>query len=374
MFQYYQPTQIYFGENRLNELGQIAVRYGTRCLMVTTPDEPLRPLYVRIIKLLQEQGITVFHFDQVQPNPTVEIVEAGFQLLKQNPVDFVLAVGGGSSIDTAKSIAFTNGQEKIDWDFLFQTYSSPYENYPAYSDTMLPLLVVPTTSGTGSQVTQAAVISRGDEKLTFYHPALFSKACVVDPTLMLTLPVRMTAMTGFDAFTHAFESYINAHASPYSEMDSLRAMELIVHNLPKALKDPSNLEYRTQLALADTLAGRALSNSGAAAPHPLSEIIGGLTHMPHGQALAVVFPAFVAQMSHKYPERFATVARIFDSSATDLYPVLCDFLREIGLYQKLHDLDVSEADFASMLSCPVLDFLPFGSREELEQILKDSYV
>lgn len=374
MFQYYQPTQIYFGENRLNELGQIAVRYGTRCLMVTTPDQPLRPLYERIMTLLQNQGITVFHFDAVQPNPTVEIVEAGFRLLQQNPVDFVLAVGGGSSIDTAKSIAFTNGQKKIDWDFLFQTYSSPYENYPAYSDTMLPLVTVPTTSGTGSQVTQAAVISRGDEKLTFYHPALFSKVCIVDPTLMLTLPTRMTAMTGFDAFTHAFESYINVHASPYSEMDSLRAMELIVQNLPKALKDPSNLEYRTQLALADTLAGRALSNSGAAAPHPLSEIIGGLTHMPHGQALAVVFPAFVAQMSNKYPERFASVARIFDPHATELYPVLCDFLHEIGLYQNLHDLGVSEADFASMLACPVLDFLPFGTRAELEQILKDSYV
>ena len=214
MFQYYKPTQIYFGENRLNELGQIAVRYGTRCLMVTTPDQPLRPLYERIMTLLQKQGITVFHFDEVQPNPTVEIVEAGFRLLKQHPVDFVLAVGGGSSIDTAKSIAFTNGQEKIDWDFLFQPIPL-LRNYPAYSATpFIPLVTVPTTSGTGSQVTQAAVISRGDEKLTFYHPALFSKACVVDPTLMLTLPTRMTAMTGFDAFTHAFESYINVHASP----------------------------------------------------------------------------------------------------------------------------------------------------------------
>lgn len=374
MFQYYQPTQIYFGENRLNDLGMIAERYGKRCLMVTTPDEPLQPLYARIITLLQAQGISVTHFDEVQPNPTVEIVEAGFARLKQHPADFVLAVGGGSSIDTAKSIAFTNGQEQIDWDFLFQTYHSPYENYPAYSDTMLPLLVVPTTSGTGSQVTQAAVISRGAEKLTFYHPALFSKACIIDPTLMLTLPPRMTAMTGFDAFTHAFESYINSHASPYSQMDSLRAMELIVHNLPKALKEPQNLEYRTQLALADTLAGRALSNSGAAAPHPLSEIIGGITHLPHGQALSVVFPAFVAQMSTKYPEQFTTVAHIFDRNATELYPVLCSFLQEIGLSQKLQDLGVSEEDFRQMLECPVLDFLPFGTRPELEQILKDSYV
>ena len=129
MFQYYQPTKIYFGSNRLEDLGQIAARYGTRCLLVTSPDEPLRPLYQRVTALLQAQGISVLHFDQVQPNPSVEIVEQGFELIRQNPVDFVLAVGGGSSIDTAKSIAFTNGQECIDWDYLFQTYSSPYEDY-----------------------------------------------------------------------------------------------------------------------------------------------------------------------------------------------------------------------------------------------------
>ena len=183
----------------------------------------------------------------------------------------------------------------------------------------------------------------------------------------------MTAATGFDAFTHAFESYINSHASPYSQMDSMHAMELVVNNLPKAIQDPSNLTYRTQLALADTLAGRALSNSGAAAPHPLSEIIGGITHLPHGQALAVVFPAFVAQMQSKYAQQFAEVARLFDPAATDLYTVLCDFLKQIGLFCKLRDFDVSEQDFAEMLACPVLDFLPFGTREELEAILKNSY-
>lgn len=190
---------------------------------------------------------------------------------------------------------------------------------------------------------------------------------------MLTLPVRMTAATGFDAFTHAFESYINVHASPYSKMDSMQAMKLVVENLPKAVHNPTELEYRTQLALADTLAGRALSNSGAAAPHPLSEIIGGITHLPHGQALAVVFPAFVAQMQEKYAQEFAEIARIFHPEATDLYSVLCEFLKEIGLLCKLRDFDVSEQDFAEMISCPVLDFLPFGSRDELEAILKNSY-
>lgn len=149
MFQYYQPTKIYFGSNRLEELGQIAARYGTRCLLVTSPDEPLRPLYLRVTALLQAQGISVLHFDQVQPNPSVEIVEQGFELIRQNPVDFVLAVGGGSSIDTAKSIAFTNGQECIDWDYLFQTYSSPYEDYAPYSQDRIAAFVCADNLGYG---------------------------------------------------------------------------------------------------------------------------------------------------------------------------------------------------------------------------------
>ncbi|MDZ7548982.1 iron-containing alcohol dehydrogenase, partial [Clostridium perfringens] len=123
---------------------------------------------------LESANIEVFHFDKVEPNPTVEIVQKGFDMLKKNPADFVLAVGGGSSIDTAKAIAFTNGLEKIDWDNIFNKFSSPFEDYPSYSETILPLISVPTTSGTGSQVTQAAVITKGDEKITFFHQDLFS--------------------------------------------------------------------------------------------------------------------------------------------------------------------------------------------------------
>ena len=173
--------------------------------LVTTPDAPLQPLYERVKKLLNAEGIRVVHFDKVEPNPSVEIVEQGFAMLKEEPADFVLAVGGGSSIDTAKAIAFANGKASIDWDYLFDEYSSPFEYYPSYSEKHLPLLSVPTTSGTGSQVTQAAVITRGKEKITFFHPDNFSQETILDPQLMLTLPKRMSAATGFDAFTHAFE-------------------------------------------------------------------------------------------------------------------------------------------------------------------------
>lgn len=371
MFNYYQPTKINFGVNRLEELGSIATRYGKSCLLVTTPDAPLQPLYDRAKKLLSSAGITYFHFDQVVPNPSVELIEAGFQMMKENPVDFVLAIGGGSSIDTAKALAFTNGQESINWDEIFAKFDSPFVDYEAYSATCLPLLSVPTTSGTGSQVTQAAVITRGNEKITFFHPALFSRECIVDPSLMTTLPVRMSAATGFDAFTHAFESYINPRASFYSEMDSMEAMKLVIEYLPKVLADPSNIKYRTQLCLADTLAGKALANSGASAPHPLSEIIGGVAHLPHGEALAVVFAPFVKHMEFKNSEKFLKVAQLFGSDC--LLTSITDFLETIGLNKKLGDFKVDKVLFDEIVQSPVLDHLPFGTRSELEAILNDSY-
>lgn len=354
----------------LHELGDVCAIYGKSALLVTTPDAPLQPLYDRVKDLLSAAGVKVVHFDQVEPNPTVEIVEKGHELLKQQPVDFVLAVGGGSSIDTAKAIAFTNGVENIAWDDLF-AYDSPFGSYASYSENHLPIISVPTTSGTGSQVTQAAVLTRGKEKLTFFHADNFSKECIIDPELMITLPRSMSAATGFDAFTHAFESYLNDRASYYSIMDSMEAMRLVIHNLPYVLKDLGNITYRTNMCLADTLAGRALANSGACAPHPLSEIIGGIAHLTHGEALAVVFPPFIKQMTTKYEIKFHNVAKLFDCD--DLYTGMVAFLEEIGLHKTLQECGVSKEEFQEILASPVLDHLPFGTRSELEAILIEAY-
>ena len=370
MFHYYQPTKLHFGAGILEELGSACKHYGSKCLLVTTPDEPLQPLYKRVKGLLSDAGLDVVHFDKVAPNPTIEIVEQGRAILQEHSFDFVLALGGGSSIDTAKAIAFTNGVKDINWDDIF-AFDSPFAFYPTYSDKHLPLLSIPTTSGTGSQTTQAAVITRGKEKLTFFHSDNFSKESFIDPELMITLPRKMSAATGFDAFTHAFESYINARASHYTEMDSLEAMRLVIETLPKVLDDLGNIEYRTSMCLADTLAGRALANSGASAPHPLSEIIGGICHITHGEALAVVFPPFIKQMSVKYADKFQKVAELFGEE--NLYDAMVSFLKTIGLYKTLIDFGVNEESFKEILECPVLDHLPYGSREELEGILKEAY-
>lgn len=382
-FNFYQPSSIHFGEGRINELGSMVKKYGTRCLLVTTPMEPpLATLFTRIIDILSKSNIEVTHYDGVIPNPTVEVVEKGFKLACENDVEVVLAVGGGSSIDTAKIIALTNGLEAIDWEYVFKTFTSPFESYAPLSPKGLPIIAVPTTSGTGSQVTQAAVISQGDEKNTIFHPDNFTKECIIDPELMVTLPPRITASTGFDAFSHAFESYINPRASKFTETIALEAMELVCNNLPKVLSDGKNMEYRRNLAIADTLAGTSLANAGAAAPHPLGEIIGGVANIPHGETLAIVFPAFLKQQWKNNLKKFARVARIFNANlveasdeiaAKGLYNEIVKFLKAINLNVTLRDFKVTAEQLNTILNCPVLGYLPFGSKEDLQNIIRESF-
>lgn len=376
MFNYYQPTKIHFGEGRLNELATITKKYGNKVLLVTTADAPLQPLFNRVKKMMEDAFIDYLHFDQVQPNPSVELIENGFQMMKGKHFDAVIAIGGGSTIDSAKVLAFNHGKEAIDWDELFHQFSSPYEEYKPYTDSCLPIIAVPTTSGTGSQVTQAAVVSRGSDKITFFHPDLFSKETILDPELMITLPKRISAATGFDAFTHAFESYINPRASKMSEIDSLEAILLVLNYLPKVLKDPMNLQYRGYMAVADTLAGRALANAGAAAPHPLSEIIGGITHLPHGEALAVVFPSFIKHAQSKNEDKFNKILEIFHMhgfEGNSLYEAICSLLKEIELYRTLKECGTSEEIFNEIISSEVLHHLPIYSCEELKAMIIDSY-
>lgn len=382
MIQYYQPSKIMFGQGELQRLPLIAAEYGRKCLLVTTPHvEPLDKLFNKVKELLSSADIQVIHFDKVLPNPTVEIVDEGHAAAREGEVDFILAVGGGSSIDTAKIIALTYGLPAINWDNLLEDYSDPFANYSPLSNKELPLLAIPTTSGTGSQVTQAAVITRGTEKITVFHQNNFAKECIIDPELMTTLPVRITAATGFDAFTHAFESYINKRASEFTEIQSLKAMELVINFLPKAMEEGQNIEYRSKLAIADTLAGCSLSNSGASAPHPLSEIIGGITNIPHGEALAVVFPAFVQKAWKDNVTKFAKVACLFneelesveeEAAAEALYDEIVVFLKKIGLYKKLGEFNITEEQSKIIMENPVLGFLPFGDKEWLQDILRNS--
>ena len=371
------PTKVHLEEGALESLPALAHSYGTRVFLVTTANHPpLDALYTGVKENLEAEGCTVFHYDKVQPNPPVAVIEEGIKELQAFGPDVVLSVGGGSSIDTAKTLALLHDQTSFDWPGLFDQFGDPHGQYAPVAKTRMPHIAVPTTSGTGSEVTQAAVLSLGHDKLTIYHPENRADHAVLDPTLLLTLPARLTAATGFDAFSHAFESYIHPKATPLGKRLSFAAMELIVRALPRLAQYPQDLDLRTNMMEAQLLAGVGLSNAGADAPHPLSEIIGGITGIAHGESLALIYPEFLSYKCDQLQKDFAAVARLFDPSlqteqiAARSLPVhVKKFIRAIGLPKGFSAYEIPEDQWEEIVTSPILGFLPFGTKEDLTDIL-----
>jgi len=349
-FNYYQPTDIKFGRGRIDEIGQIVSQWGKRCLLVTVPIFPeFDGLIQKIKKSLKENGIAVAHFDGVIPNPTTAVVSDGARMARSFDADVVIGLGGGSSMDAAKAIAVEARHDGTSWDYLFFRDTQPTEK-------TLPVIAVTTTSGTGSQVTQVAVVTHPEEKnkSALYHPLLYPKVSIIDPELMLSVPKDITASTGFDVFAHAFESFIHPNGSPYTDLMSLEAIRLVASVLPKAVKDGKSIEARTGLAWADTLAGLCIANAGVTLPHGIGMAIGGnYPHVKHGEALAVVYPAILRYTHQEASHKFAQVAGIFNPSLENLpddessgrFPgIMEDFLREIGMSICFEDLKVPKEE------------------------------
>ena len=386
-FSFYQPTKLYFGCGRLAMLGELAASYGKSCLLVTTPnaEEVLRPLYDRVKAILKEAGVRVVHFDEVVPNPDIRGIEKAVRLVREEKLEVIVGVGGGSSLDTAKAVSLFWESESIDWQEVFSHYSSPSEDYGLPGSRVLPMIAVPTTAGTGSELTQAMILSdqEHNDKECVYHRAAFPKAAVIDPELTKTLPPYPTAVTGFDAFTHAFESFVRELASPYTMRLAREAMREIVQTLPKLVKEPANMAYRETMSRAAAFAGISLSNASATIPHPLSEVIGGVTpRIAHGQCLACLYPGFLRFQIGRTPEKCAQVARLFDpglegttdEEAAARLPELAEaFLREIGLLNTLWNLGVTEAQYEEMRGNFVFNVLPFAPKETLLGILQAAY-
>ncbi len=377
-FTFFVPTQIRFGAGKLNELKTIDPTLGNRVLLVTRPRKgSLKATYEVVEKLLEEVGLSYTYFDEVIPNPTLEGVEKGIELAVENQVDFVIGIGGGSVLDTAKLIAFlTTPSGAIDWEAALSKYSNPFAVGPS-PDSALPFIAVSTTSGTGSHCTQAAVVSDTvkQEKITLFHSGLFPSIAIVDPELMCSVPPTVTAATGFDAFTHAFESFLGGRTSPLTEAMSLEAIRLIFENLPAVLKDPHNTSLRTRLAWADTLAGMCLANGGADLPHPLGEIIGGICpRIAHGETLAMVYPDFLKYKEPLSRDSFKKITNYLglpDQEGVFSQKVLA-LLAVTELDQSCKRAALSEEEKNQILSHPLLDQLNPTNKSRIHQMMKAS--
>jgi len=375
-FSYFQPTEIRFGPGRADETGEAVARFGRRCLLVTVPEFPdFLPLLRRIKESLASRGVACAHFDRVVPNPTTESVSAAAEMARDFGADVVLGVGGGSSMDTAKAAAVEAGHEGTSWDYLFFRDRQPTEK-------TLPVVAVTTTSGTGSHVTQVAVVTNPEEKTksALFHPRLYPKISLVDPELVLTAPPRVTATTGFDVLAHAFESYINPGGSAYTDLLAFEALRIVVKALPAVVRNGADLEARTSMAWADTLAGLAIANAGVTLPHGIGMAIGGLyPHVAHGEALACVYPAILRYSWDAATAKFAAVARLFDPSraveddaeaAEAFSGIIESFLRTIGLRIGLEDLKIpeEELDILAQASLVLPDYKNHPRRANLDDV------
>tara|TARA_B100000035_G_scaffold300640_1_gene296512 strand:- start:1187 stop:2344 length:1158 start_codon:yes stop_codon:yes gene_type:complete len=377
-FNFFTPTKLIFGPGKLNDLKEIAPNYGQKCLLVSRPKKgSLKNTYLRIEKLLNSVDIEVFYFDEIVPNPTLEGINKGVAIAAENKVDFILGVGGGSVMDSAKLIALLyESKGVIDWKAAFSNYDHPF-SFIKSKPSSLPFLAVSTTSGTGSQCTQAAVVSdtKNKEKITLFHLDLFPKAAIIDPELMLTVPDRVTAATGFDAFTHAFESYLGGRTSPLTEQLSLQSIKLVIENLPKAINEPNSIEYRTSLAWADTIAGICLSNGGADIPHPLGEIIGGICQrIPHGETLAMVYPKFLNYKKNIAIDKFETIANYLglEKKPEAFVNKVIELLNITSLSESLEKAEINDLEKNEILSHPLLKNLDPKNEQTIFDIMNHS--
>ncbi len=306
-FDYYIPTKILFGAGKLNQLAEEKLP-GTKALIVISCGTSMRKngYLQRLEELLKQQGIESVVYDKILPNPVKEHVMEGAAVAKENGCDFIIGLGGGSSIDAAKAIAVMAVNPGDYWDYI----GSGSGKGEVVENGALPIVAITTTAGTGTEADPWTVITNGDEKIGFGDPAFtFPTLAVVDPELMVSVPPQLTAFQGFDALFHAVEGYIANIATPMSDIYALESIRLIAQYLPTAVADGTNIEAREKVALANTLSGMVESTSCCISEHSLEHAMSGRhPDLPHGAGLIMLSEAYFSHFADKIPERFTHMA------------------------------------------------------------------
>lgn len=297
------PRVLQIGAGASSEVGPILKSLGLNNPLIVTDKVMVLLGYIESLqKSLVESEINADVFDDTVPEPTVASIQAGVKQVRNGNYDCVIALGGGSPIDSAKAIAILGkyGGEMRDYKF------------PRIVDEPgLPVIAIPTTAGTGSEVTRVTIISDEitDEKMMCLGIGFMPTVALVDYELSISVPARTTADTGIDAMTHAIEAYVSKKASAYTDTQAIAAMKLIGPNLRKVYHNGGDRDAREQMMLGSTLAGAAFSNASVALVHGMSRPIGAAYHVPHGLSNAMLLPAVTEFSIPAAPERYADCAR-----------------------------------------------------------------
>lgn len=302
---YYLPTRIFLGSGILNNLPDyLKLLDTTRNILLVTGRKAMKELgYTdKVLRLLKDYQ--VFIFDQIDPNPDIKLVKNALLYAKENDIDLVIGLGGGSVIDVAKSVAILTNNDK------------PLEEYlPSKGKIQrrgLNFIAIPTTAGTGSEVTRWATIwdKEKKEKKSLEHSFMYPTMALIDPTITVHLDKYITAVTGLDTLSHAIEAYWSNNSQPLSDIFAKDAIRLIFGNLERAYQDPSELKFRENMSKASLFAGLAFSNTKTTAAHSISYPMTAYFNIPHGLACAITLPSLLEFNAEVVREKSLAIAKL----------------------------------------------------------------
>ncbi|MBM3635826.1 MAG: iron-containing alcohol dehydrogenase [Alphaproteobacteria bacterium] len=342
------PTAVKFGAGRIKDLPQLCKDHGFKNpLLVTDPFLATQPMVHEAVKTLNAAGLGVAVFSEIKPNPVDSNIEAGLKVYRAGKHDSVIAFGGGSGLDAGKVIAFMAGQTRPMWDFEdigdWWTRADPKG--------IAPVIAVPTTAGTGSEVGRAGVITQETThtKKVIFHPGMMPKVTICDPELTVGMPPKITAGTGMDALAHCLEAYSSPFYHPMGEGIAVEGIRLVKEALPCAYKDGKDLEARAHMMSAAAMGATAFQK-GLGAIHALSHPVGALHDTHHGMTNAVFMP-YVLQFNRKAIETKIKRLSAYIGLAPDFDVFLkwiLDLRVELDVPQTLKDFGVGKENFALM--------------------------
>ena len=360
------PTAIRFGAGRIKELAKLSSDAGmTRPLLVTDPALAKLPIVAQALAILQEGGLSgAAVFSDIKPNPIDANIDAGLKVYRAGRHDGVIAMGGGSALDAGKVIAFMAGQTRPMWDFEdigdWWTRADPAG--------IAPVVAVPTTAGTGSEVGRAGVVTNSEShtKKVIFHPKMMPVYVICDPELTVGMPRFITVGTGIDALSHCLEAYCSPFYHPLGEGIAVEGIRLVFENLPKVVADPGDLLARGHMMSAAAMGATAFQK-GLGAMHALSHPVGALYDTHHGMTNAVFMPyvlAFNRKAIEAKIDRLAAWCGIAGGFDGFLQAVL-DLRESLGVPHTLEGLKVDGARFEEMSAMAIVDPTAGGNPVEL---------
>ena len=369
----------YFGPGAREVLPKEIARLGFKKAFVATDKDLIKfGVADKVLKVLTDAGIPYEVFSDIKPNPTTANVKAGVAAFAASGADFIIALGGGSSMDTAKAVGIiTNNPEFADVVSL--------EGVADTKKKSVPIIALPTTAGTAAEVTINYVITdeANEKKMVCVDPNDIPVMAIVDAELMYTLPKSLTAATGMDALTHAIEGLITKGAWEMSDMFELKAIEMIARYLETAVNEPQNAEARNGMAVAQYIAGMAFSNVGLGVVHGMAHPMGAIFDIPHGVANALLLPTVMEFNMPAAVDKYVQIAKAMDvysagMSKEEAAQAAVDAVRalaiRVGIPQHLTELGIKETDLDRLATAAVADVCtPGNPRDVNKEIILDLY-